>query len=111
MGKQKYKISRIKPAPAYRSILLSPDRLAKKTNQLAVQKAAQKEAKREKKRLVGRKLKYLFGPYSNRADMKQKQYAKPLVFKKNQKEVKVIPLKVKTSDTGQIRHFTPAAQE
>nr|QGA74354.1 ribosomal protein S5 [Monilinia fructicola] len=43
--------------------------------------------------------------------MEQKQDAKPLIFKKNQKDVKVIPLKVKTSDTGQMRHFTPAAQE
>ena len=40
-----------------------------------------------------------------------KQDEKPLIFKKKQKDVKVIPLKVKTSDTGRIRHFTPAAQE
>jgi hypothetical protein len=40
-----------------------------------------------------------------------KQDAKPLIFKKKQKDIKVIPLKVKTIDTGRIRHFTPAAQE
>jgi hypothetical protein len=36
----------------------------------------------------------------------------PLIFNKKQKKhIKVIPLKVKTSDTGQTRHFTPATQE
>ena len=37
--------------------------------------------------------------------------AEPLIFsKKQKKDVKVIPLKLKT-DTSQTRHFTPAAQE
>jgi len=36
----------------------------------------------------------------------------PLIFKKKlKKDIKVIPLKVKTSYTEQIRHFTPATQE
>nr|YP_010121888.1 ribosomal protein S3 [Monilinia fructicola]QRF72264.1 ribosomal protein S3 [Monilinia fructicola]QYB19452.1 ribosomal protein S3 [Monilinia fructicola]QYB19514.1 ribosomal protein S3 [Monilinia fructicola]QYB19576.1 ribosomal protein S3 [Monilinia fructicola]QYB19636.1 ribosomal protein S3 [Monilinia fructicola] len=91
MGKQNYKISTIKPAPACHAILLAPHKQAKKTN--------------------GSRLKDFFDPYPNRVGMEQKQDAKPLIFKKNQKDVKVIPLKVKTSDTGQMRHFTPAAQE
>nr|YP_010317415.1 ribosomal protein S3 [Ciborinia camelliae]UNB14740.1 ribosomal protein S3 [Ciborinia camelliae] len=86
MGKLKQKISQIKP-----TILFTPHKQARKTN--------------------GSKLKDLFNPYPNSVDMGQKQDAKPLIFKKKQKDVKVIPLKVKTSDTGRIRHFTPAAQE
>jgi hypothetical protein len=91
MDKQNHKISSIKPASAYHAMLLAPHKQAKKIN--------------------GSKLKYFFYPYTNPEDMGQKQGAKPLIFKKKQKDVKVIPLKVKTSDTGQIRHFTPAAQE
>jgi hypothetical protein len=39
-------------------------------------------------------------------------FAEPLLFyRKQKKQIKVIPLKEKTSDTGYIRHFTPAVQE
>jgi len=85
MDKQNHKISTIKPASACHAVLLAPHKQEKKTN--------------------GRKLNNLFCPEG------QKQDAKPLIFKKKQKDIKVIPLKVKTSDTGHIRHFTPAAQE
>jgi hypothetical protein len=60
---------------------------------------------KQEKKTNGRKLNDFFCPEG------QKQDAKPLIFKKKQKDIKVIPLKVKTSDTGHIRHFTPAAQE
>ena len=89
MNKQDHKISTINPVFACRAVLLAPHKQAKKPN--------------------GGMLKDLF--YPNPEGMDQKQEAKPLIFKKKQKDVKVIPLKVKTSDTGQIRHFTPAAQE
>ena len=77
----------------YHAVLLASHKQAKKTN--------------------GSKLKDFFYPYPNPVGLTggQKQDAKPLIFKKKQKDVKVIPLKVKTNDTGQIRHFTPAAQE
>lgn len=93
MDKQNHKISSIKPASAYHAVLLASHKQAKKTN--------------------GSKLKDFFYPYPNPVGLTggQKQDAKPLIFKKKQKDVKVIPLKVKTNDTGQIRHFTPAAQE
>nr|AGN49003.1 ribosomal protein S3 [Botrytis cinerea B05.10] len=93
MDKQNHKISSIKPASVYHAVLLASHKQAKKTN--------------------GSKLKDFFYPYPNPVGLTggQKQDAKPLIFKKKQKDVKVIPLKVKTNDTGQIRHFTPAAQE
>jgi len=100
MDKKNHQISLIKPASACHTILIAPRtklEQAKKTN--------------------GSKLKDFFYPNLNpnpspeHRDMDQKQGAKPLIFKKNQKDLKVIPLKVKTSDTGHIRHFTPAAQE
>lgn len=84
MHNQNHKLSYLKP-------FACPHKLEKKTN--------------------GSKLKDLFYPYPNRVNKSQKQDAKPLIFNKKQKDVKVIPLKVKTIDTGLIRHFTPAAQE
>jgi hypothetical protein len=37
---------------------------------------------------------------------------RPFIFvKKQKKDIKVIPFKVKTTDTGKPRHFPPAAQE
>jgi hypothetical protein len=37
---------------------------------------------------------------------------RPIIFVKKQKnDLKVIPFKVKTTDTGKPRHFPPAAQE
>lgn len=42
----------------------------------------------------------------------QNNLNKPLIFQKKQKDnIKVIPLKTIISDTGLIRHHTPAAQE
>lgn len=90
MNKQNNKIYSIKAASACHAVLLAPYKQAKKPNES--------------------KLK-VFYPYSNPVGMDQKQDAKPHIFNKKQKDVKVIPLKAKTSDTGQIRHFTPAAQE
>lgn len=50
-------------------------------------------------------------PYATLGVAKKKR-EEPLIFsKKQKKEIKVIPLKVKTNDVGYIRHFTPAAQE
>ena len=108
MYKSNRKTTLIKPASAcHAAILLAPHKQEKKTNGSKLQED-------------------FFYPYPNSVDMGQKQKAKslffkgktpkkqdvkPLIFKKKQKDVKVIPLKVKTSDTGRIRHFTPAAQE
>ena len=91
MNKQNNKISSIKTASACHAVLFAP-------------------YKQEAKSLNESKLR-VFYPYSNPVGMDQKQEAKPHIFNKKQKDVKVIPLKIKTSDTGQIRHFTPAAQE